>query len=484
VILCGLATAQTVKSIALSETSVAGGATLTGTVTLSADAGSGGKTVSLSSSNAAAKVSASVKVPSGSKTATFTVSTTAVNANTNATIKGTIGSSSATATLTVLSPKLTSLTLSPTSVLGGTVVTGTVGLGSEAPSSGTQVKLSSTLTAATVPPSVTVEAGAKSATFSIKTLPVAQMTTPEIKAVLGSALVGEKFTIDPPAITAIKLNPPALAGGSSSTGTLTLNGPAPSGGFKIVLSTNQSNVNVPADVTISSEAKTATFTLSTKAVNQIVETATIKAVDPEAKTAQAELKILGTYYPFETGKTWTYDYSSSLGTSLVTTITCQGLGKIKGVSAIELTWETPGESLWYNPTNPMGLVKVAEVDDETDPVQQYSPALILIPTTISTGATWTQNTTEIYYKTNGSVGAKEPLKATGTVVGFETLKVPAGTFKNVLHVHISGARTNGTLSINDDYWYGYGIGLLESITRETDSAGTLTKTYQLKSFAW
>ena len=77
-----------------------------------------------------------------------------------------------------------SLSLSPTSVLGGPLgsSTGTVTLKGPAPSGGALVSLSSSDAAATVPASVTVPEGATSATFTVNTSPVIRSTTVRISA--------------------------------------------------------------------------------------------------------------------------------------------------------------------------------------------------------------------------------------------------------------------------------------------------------------
>ena len=64
-------TATALSSLAVSPTSVVGGASSTGTVTLTAPAPTGGSVVSLSSANAAVSVPASVTVPGGQTSATF-----------------------------------------------------------------------------------------------------------------------------------------------------------------------------------------------------------------------------------------------------------------------------------------------------------------------------------------------------------------------------------------------------------------------------
>src|SRR6266699_997976 len=129
------APALSLSSLALNPTSVAGENSSTGTVTLSGPAPVGGAQVTLSSSNtAAATVPSSVTVPAGATSATFTVSTSVVTASTAVTISAAYGGATRTASLAVAPappPPATgsSLTLSPTSVIGGTQSsTGTVTL--------------------------------------------------------------------------------------------------------------------------------------------------------------------------------------------------------------------------------------------------------------------------------------------------------------------------------------------------------------------
>src|SRR5437016_6225190 len=137
-----------VSSLRLNPTSVTGGTqSSTGTVTLSGPAPAGGAQVALSSSNAAASVPSSVTVPAASTTATFTISTSAVAASTPVTISASYGGTSTSASLTVMPPPLptvSSLTLNPTSVVGGVQSsTGTVTLDRKSVVYGTQVLLSS-----------------------------------------------------------------------------------------------------------------------------------------------------------------------------------------------------------------------------------------------------------------------------------------------------------------------------------------------------
>jgi hypothetical protein len=166
-------TQPSLSSLSLNPTSVVGGNSSTGTVTLTAPAPSGGFVVNLSSSNTSvATVPSSVTVPAGATSANFTVSTRAVSSTTSVTITASAGGVSRTATLTVNpSPSVTlqSLTISPTSVWGGSTATGTVTLSGPAPAGGAVVQLRSNSNRASVPSSITIPAGATSARFTIQT---------------------------------------------------------------------------------------------------------------------------------------------------------------------------------------------------------------------------------------------------------------------------------------------------------------------------
>ena len=177
------------SSVALNPASVVGGNSSTGTVTLSGPALAGGAQVALSSSNTtAARVPASVAVATGAASATFTISTSAVAASTAVTISATYGGVSRTALLTVQlvpppAPTLTSLTLNPTSVVGGLQSSkGTVTLSAPAPAGGAQVTLSSSNGAASVPSGVFIPAGAGSASFTVNTSAVLTSTSATISA--------------------------------------------------------------------------------------------------------------------------------------------------------------------------------------------------------------------------------------------------------------------------------------------------------------
>jgi predicted acyltransferase len=167
--------------------------------------------------------------------------------------------------LTVVDSLLVSVTLNPTTVLGGSTSIGTVKIKDKAQQSSITVTLSSNNTAAVVPTTVVVPAGATSATFTVTTVGVPTQTVATISATLGITLTAQ-LTINPPALTTLVLAPTSVVGGSPSVGTVTLSGPAPAGGAVIQLSSNQSAATVPATVTVLAGQTTANFTINTQAV--------------------------------------------------------------------------------------------------------------------------------------------------------------------------------------------------------------------------
>ncbi len=154
-------------------------------------------------------------------------------------------------------------------MLGGNPSQGSVALNGAAPAGGIVVTLSSSNTAvATVPASVTVAAGATSATFTVTTRTVTSSTSITISASYGGATQTASLTVTPSTIlSSLTLNPTSVVGGNSSQGTVTLNGPAPSGGAVVTLSSSNTAVaTVPASVTVPAGATSATFTVTTSAV--------------------------------------------------------------------------------------------------------------------------------------------------------------------------------------------------------------------------
>lgn len=189
---------------------------------------------------------------------------------------------------------LGSLAVNPTSVVGGQSSTGLVTLSGPAPSGGMAVTLSSTQPAvASVPPSVTVAAGATSLSFAISTAAVAASTPVAITASAGGTIKTATLTVTPsplPTVSSLTLSPSTVTGGSSATGTVTLSGPAPSGGSVVSLASSKPSLAaVPSSVTVAAGKRSATFTVSTVAVSS--QTSAVISASYNGTTKSATLSI-------------------------------------------------------------------------------------------------------------------------------------------------------------------------------------------------
>jgi hypothetical protein len=257
-----------VSSVTVASASIASTATTTGTVTLSTNAPVGGKVVTLSSSNVGvATVPVSVTVPAGSRTATFTITAGTVAANTAVTITASTNGSTGTASVTVTPPAaaLSGITTNVAAVTGGVAVTGTVTLTRAAPTGGAVVTLaSSSTTVGTVPASVTVPAGATSVTFTITTRTVTAASTLTVTGTYLGVAKAVSITVNPVRlVSTLTLNPTSVKGGTNSTGTVTLTGPATEAVVVTLTSGTTTVARVPASVTVPAGATTATFTITT-----------------------------------------------------------------------------------------------------------------------------------------------------------------------------------------------------------------------------
>jgi len=166
---------------------------------------------------------------------------------------------------------LAALGVSPSSVVGGGLSTGTVTLSGAASMGGALVTVSSANAAvASVPASVSVGAGSSSASFTITTSAVTATQVVGITASLNGTSKMAVLTVTPPppppppTVASLGLNPSTVVRGASSTGTVTLSAPAPNGGLVVTLgSSKPSQATVPVNVSVPAGQSTTTFTVST-----------------------------------------------------------------------------------------------------------------------------------------------------------------------------------------------------------------------------
>jgi hypothetical protein len=263
-----------VDSVTVSPSRVVGGSTAAVTVLLNGTPPNGPVTVPLANSNPAV-VSVPSSVVMAGASLTFNVTTTAVAADTPVTITATYGFGtsytpiSRSVVLTVTpNTTLASLTLTPSSLVGGNASTGRVTLSAGAPPGGVAVTLSSNSANATVPASVTVPAGLDNATFVITTTTVSTTTQATITAAYAATSQTAALSISAaPAVSAVTITPASVTGGTSASGTVTLNAVAPSGGVSVTLnSSNTAAATAPASVMVAQGQVQAAFTVTTSTV--------------------------------------------------------------------------------------------------------------------------------------------------------------------------------------------------------------------------
>lgn len=283
--------APSISSFVANPTSVTGGQSSSMTVTMSAAGGSSGAQVLITSNDQAAIVPSSVTIGTGSPSASFTVQTKAVSSNSVATLTAKVGASSQTATLTILPATISALSLSSASVLGGQSPTATVHLASVAGPEGDVVKLSSSSSEASVPATITVPANTTSVSFTVPTKAVSGDSVVTVKATFGLSSQTATLTLMPASLSSIAITPTSVVGGQSATGTINLSSVAGPAGDVVKLSSNDSEVVLPATVTVPAAKTLVTFTAQTTPVSANA-VATIRATfGTTSQTASLTLKL-------------------------------------------------------------------------------------------------------------------------------------------------------------------------------------------------
>jgi len=189
------------------------------------------------------------------------------------------------ASLPANSIRLATLSFSPSYVNGGDNAILTISLNGVARSMGFPVSLGSNNTAAQVPLLATVPAGQASLQVTIPTSPVTTVQTVTITAQGETAAL----EIDPAnalAVSALSVTTASVLGGRNVSATVTLTGTAPPGGVTIGISSDNSNAQPPATVSIPFGASSATFSILTSAVTANQTCNITATLGRTSKTAQ------------------------------------------------------------------------------------------------------------------------------------------------------------------------------------------------------
>jgi uncharacterized protein (TIGR03437 family) len=265
-----------VAGLSFSPSYVNGGDSATLTISLNGVARSTGFPVSLRSNNPAAQVPYLVTIPTGQASLQVAIPTSPVSTVETATITAQ-GETAALEIDPANALAVSTLSVTPTSVLGGLSVSATVTLSGTAPAGGVKILISSDNTAAQPPATVTVPFTASSATFPIPTSTVTASQACNITATLGRSSQIAQFTAIPALQLVLASNSVVGGNGDTVTGTVIIADSASLVGATINLQSSNSAATVPnGGVVIPSGQTSAPFTITTAAVTA-ARTVTITA---------------------------------------------------------------------------------------------------------------------------------------------------------------------------------------------------------------
>lgn len=301
--------APIIQSITVTPGTVPGGGGQTSMVQVTLDqaAPAEGATINLtldsttaaSFSSSSASGAVTIQIPAGATTFTSPVPiyTSPVSVNTQVLVKADYQGNYQIAPLVVV-PWLQNFTLSPSTVVGGNPITGTITLAQAAPSGGLTVNLHSSdsnLVVAGGVTSVTIPAGQTTGSFAVNTLGVDNKDFPAMTATLLNKSSQAQVELDPAQMLKMTISPNEAAGGSTFTGTIQLTGlPGPSFPAVAITVSNTAGTAAnyvvnPSSLTFASGSNTATFTVvspfETSQVTNTV-TATMPTVGGTAYQAQ------------------------------------------------------------------------------------------------------------------------------------------------------------------------------------------------------
>jgi hypothetical protein len=179
------------------------------------------------------------------------------------------GGNSAPTNFPVVANSPSSIAIFPRSITGGQPANGAVYLVGPAKTNGQIIALSKTGNPISVPNTVTAPAGKFSATFTVNSLPTANDTVCTVRATANGVTVSNTVTVLAPKPISVTLDPSSINSGQSTSGSFTLNGPAPASGISVTIASGVPGlVQVPATVFVPPGATGGTFLVTTKPYGQ------------------------------------------------------------------------------------------------------------------------------------------------------------------------------------------------------------------------
>ncbi len=335
-------------SVVLTPASVRGGTNTSLRVNITCKAPAGGLVVALASNRSIAAPVATVTVPAGQTFTTTSVPTTTVSANANAVLSATANGYTKTATLAITPSIPSAVTLTPSVVVGGVASVGRVTLNGPAGPEGAVVALVSSSPKVTVPASVTVPAGASSATFTATTATVPSNISATVRATFNGVIKTGTLVVQAPKPSVLTYNPTIITGGKSGVGKITLNGRAPVGGYEVQLTSNNDIFTIPSTVTVPEGATSATFPVSAL----VVDTNTVVTT-----TATANGTTVTRSVTIATPVLSTLSMATTLngGASTIGKVTLTGIAPAGGIS-VDLVSNNPAITVPATVTVPEGAL--------------------------------------------------------------------------------------------------------------------------------
>jgi hypothetical protein len=208
-----------------------------------------------------------VTIPGGATTLSspVTIYTNAVIGPTQVLVRAYYLGNFVVAPVTVV-PWLQKFTVTPTTVVGGNPVTGTIVLATNAPAGGVTVQIDTASGLLTPPATVTIPAGQISTAFTIPTGGVDSKSFPSLSANLLGVSIAQSVELDAARINSLSVVPTRVSSLQTITGTLQLNGlPGPNfPAITVFVQGNPAGYSVnPSSLTFTGANNSATFTIQT-----------------------------------------------------------------------------------------------------------------------------------------------------------------------------------------------------------------------------
>ena len=248
----------TLTTFTISPSSISSGQSATLSLGLSGTTNSTA-TISLSSNNPSAfPVPPTVNIQAGQSSTSFSDQAGTVTSPTTVTVTATYNGVSLQAQVTVnpvvQTPTLTTFTISPNSISSGQFATLSLGLSGTTNSTATISLSSNNPSAFPVPPTVNIQAGQSSTSFSDQAGTVTSPTTVTVTATYNGVSLQAQVTVNPvvqtPTLTTFTISPNSISSGQFATLSLGLSGTTNSTATISLSSNNPSAFPVPPTVNI------------------------------------------------------------------------------------------------------------------------------------------------------------------------------------------------------------------------------------------